>query len=81
LLFEEDAGWVLVDYKTDAIPAEEQAPLAGIREKYSAQVNAYRSALEQVGIAVKSAYLLLARTGEAVEADLHNSRAAPSPAE
>lgn len=38
LVFREDDGWVLVDYKTDRIPAVGPAPLA---ERYRAQVRLY----------------------------------------
>jgi ATP-dependent helicase/nuclease subunit A len=66
LLFREDGRWVLVDYKTDAIPVDQDVS-ACFREKYAEQMRAYASALKEVGISVASAYLLLARTGEAVE--------------
>jgi ATP-dependent helicase/nuclease subunit A len=38
LLFEEEDGWVLVDYKTDAVDASQIAILV---EKYSPQVRYY----------------------------------------
>ncbi len=68
LLFEEDGGWVLVDYKTDKVPPDGPRLFA---ERYRAQIQEYRAALRELGMTVKAAYLLLARTGETVEiADL-----------
>jgi ATP-dependent helicase/nuclease subunit A len=66
LLFEEADGWVLVDYKTDHLAKGQEAATA-LARKYGGQVNAYVSALKALGIRVKSAYLLLARTGEHIE--------------
>ncbi|HSW39069.1 MAG TPA: UvrD-helicase domain-containing protein, partial [Acidobacteriota bacterium] len=66
LLFEEADGWVLVDYKTDyeAVAGE---PAGGIlRERYRCRIEGYLEALRELSITVGSAYLLLARTGEAV---------------
>lgn len=65
LLFEEVDGWVLVDYKTDHVPEGTKAD-AIFAAKYSGQVNAYAGALRALGITVKAAWLLLARTGEQV---------------
>ena len=62
LLFEEDGGWVLVDYKTDHVP-QESAVLAA---RYHNQIREYRDALVLLGIRVSSAYLLLARTGDII---------------
>jgi ATP-dependent helicase/nuclease subunit A len=62
LLFEEDGGWVLVDYKTDHVP-QESAVLAA---RYHDQIREYRDALVSLGIRVGSAYLLLARTGDTI---------------
>jgi len=63
LLFEEDGGWVLVDYKTDQV-AQDSAALA---VRYRDQISEYRKALVSLGIPVSSAYLLLARTGTFLE--------------
>jgi ATP-dependent helicase/nuclease subunit A len=59
LLFEEDDGWVLVDYKTDQVPADSAVLLT----RYGSQIREYRDALVSLGIPIRSAYLLLARTG------------------
>ncbi len=67
LLFEEEEGWVLVDYKTDVLPEGNQDPRNYFQNKYAAQVQAYAAALVSLGIKVKSAFLLLARTGTHVE--------------
>ncbi len=69
LLFEETDGWVLADYKTDQIPGQhgEAHPLAA---RYGGQIRAYAQALEAVNVRVKTAYLLLARTGEQIEIPL-----------
>ena len=63
LLFEEDGGWVLVDYKTDQVPED----ITILSARYRDQVCAYRDALVSLGIRVGSAYLLLARTGASLE--------------
>jgi ATP-dependent helicase/nuclease subunit A len=67
LLFEEDGAWVLVDYKTDQVPREAQDVPVFFRERYSAQVRDYLAALQDLALRVKAAYLLLARTGDAIE--------------
>ena len=59
LLFEEDDGWVLVDYKTDQVPEDSAVLLT----RYGSQIREYRDALVSLGIPIRSAYLLLARTG------------------
>ncbi len=63
LLFEDVEGWVLVDFKTDD-PGEGEQEIA---QRYAGQVRHYREALRSVGVAVKSAFLLRARTGKAIE--------------
>ena len=63
LLFEEDGGWVLVDYKTDHVPPDS----AILAARYRDQVCEYREALVSLGIRVSSAYLLLARTGTQIQ--------------
>ena len=67
LLFEEDGGWVLVDYKTDRMPEGISDVAPFFRNKYAGQMQAYVEALQKLGIAVRSACLLLARTGEDIE--------------
>jgi ATP-dependent helicase/nuclease subunit A len=80
LLFEEEGEWVIVDYKTDVIPAEVNERRGFFSPRYSGQVQAYERALRALGLRVKSAYLLLARTGESVEIPLGlDSAPAPSP--
>jgi ATP-dependent exoDNAse (exonuclease V) beta subunit len=63
LLFEEDGGWVLVDYKTDQVPED----ITTLSARYLDQVCAYRDSLMSLGICVNSAYLLLARTGAQIQ--------------
>jgi len=67
LLFEEDGGWVLVDYKTDQIPEGLSDVAPFFRNRYAAQMHAYVEALQQLGIAVRSTCLLLARAGESID--------------
>jgi ATP-dependent exoDNAse (exonuclease V) beta subunit len=67
LLFEEADGWVVVDYKTDWVSREKEGRDAFFREKYSSQVREYVEALKCLSLQVNSAYLLLARTGDAVK--------------
>ncbi|MGD0308923.1 MAG: UvrD-helicase domain-containing protein [Acidobacteriota bacterium] len=67
LLFEEGGNWVLIDYKTDRLPGDMPDKALYFQDKYGGQVSAYAAALEALGIRLKSAYLLLARTGEAIE--------------
>jgi ATP-dependent exoDNAse (exonuclease V) beta subunit len=67
LLFEEDAGWVIVDYKTDWVSKENERREAFFRDKYSSQILEYVEALKSLSLKVNSAYLLLARTGDAIK--------------
>jgi ATP-dependent helicase/nuclease subunit A len=67
LLFEEPGGWVLVDYKTDQLPSKLDDLDGYFQEKYAAQIREYLEALQSLSIKVQSAYLLLARTGQAVK--------------
>jgi hypothetical protein len=67
LLFEEKDGWVLVDFKTDWIAADAQETENYFRQKYSYQIGEYVKALRILPINVVSAYILLARTGSAIE--------------
>jgi ATP-dependent helicase/nuclease subunit A len=56
LLFESDAGWQVIDYKTDRSLEE---------ARYSAQLEAYRSALRTVGCSVGGAAVVNVRTESA----------------
>jgi ATP-dependent helicase/nuclease subunit A len=67
LLFEEEGGWVLIDYKTEQLPGDVPDKTLYFQEKYGGQISAYAAALQALGMRLKSAYLLLARTGEAIE--------------
>jgi ATP-dependent helicase/nuclease subunit A len=67
LLFEEEDGWVLVDYKTDRISPDQAEVENFFRNKYAAQIQEYRNALQILSTKVKTAYLLLARTGAAIK--------------
>jgi ATP-dependent helicase/nuclease subunit A len=67
LLFQEGEGWVLVDYKTDWVSAQGQEAEHYFRHKYSAQIRQYVIALNTLPIKVISAYVLLARTGSAIQ--------------
>ncbi|PYV07844.1 MAG: hypothetical protein DMG07_27455, partial [Acidobacteria bacterium] len=70
LAFQEEEGWVVVDYKTDAMPRGEADPDRFFRARYAPQLEEYAEALSAVGIAPRACYLLLARTGRAVEVPL-----------
>ena len=63
LLFESDAGWQVVDYKTDS-PIEEG--------RYAAQLEAYKAALRKVGCVVAGASVVNVRTEKPSE--LHGAR-------
>lgn len=71
LVYEEDQGWVIVDYKTDryaeteAPGREERAVLA--KEKHAFQLDSYAAAFEAAGRKVTRKYLYLVRYGEFVE--------------
>ncbi len=67
LLFEDEKGWVLVDYKTDRPGGPPGEIETAFLSRYAAQVREYRAALAALGIEVRAAYLLSARTGAAVE--------------
>ncbi len=66
LLFEGESGWVLVDYKTDWVANNEAGVEAFFRGKYASQIREYADALKVLSIEVQSAFLLLARIGQAV---------------
>ena len=64
LIFEEEDGWVLVDYKTDIV---EGAGTARLAEKYAPQVRLYAEAWERcTGETVKETALYFVRPGELV---------------
>jgi ATP-dependent exoDNAse (exonuclease V) beta subunit len=66
LLYETDAGLVLVDYKTDAVASEAGADAKAAR--YGLQAAAYALALEiSTGLAVASAHLVFCTTGAPVQ--------------
>ncbi len=66
LLFHEDDGWVLVDYKTDYVRKPEE-----LAEKYSLQLALYQKAAERIlGEPVKQAYIYSFTLDCAIELDL-----------
>ena len=73
LLFEEGDAWTLVDYKTGRIPKNTQnikdtdAMKAYFLDRYAAQAQTYRAALESLSIKSGGVFLLLARTGDIIE--------------
>jgi len=65
LVFHEEGGWVLVDYKTDSLQGMEPAKLA---ERYAPQIRLYREAWEAcTGERVKDAALFFVREGKLVQ--------------
>lgn len=63
LAFEEADGWVLADYKTDALPAPEPRGVQLLIERYRPQVEEYRRAVSAAGMRVTACGLWLAATG------------------
>ena len=64
LVFREQAGWVVVDYKTDTVQEGDQEQLA---DYYRNQVEQYATIWEQmVGAAVCEKALFLTTTGQYV---------------
>ena len=63
LAFEEADGWVLADYKTDALPAPEPRGVQLLKERYRPQVEEYRRAVSAAGLKVTACGLWLAATG------------------
>ena len=62
--FEEDGGWVIVDYKTDRVTDENREELT---ESYAFQLQAYAKALSDIlNAGVKEKYIVFLRTGETV---------------
>ena len=52
-LFQEEQGWVLVDYKTDRLDTEE-----AFRRRYAVQLSLYRQAVEQIsGMTLQRMYI------------------------
>ncbi|MDP2891744.1 MAG: helicase-exonuclease AddAB subunit AddA [Bacillota bacterium] len=63
--FEEDGGWVLIDYKTDLATRED---IEALRQRYALQMDAYRKALEKLtGMPVKEKWLYSMRLDEFVD--------------
>ena len=69
LLFEGEAGWVLVDYKTDWVSQNGEDVESFFRKRYAAQIREYTAALRDRSVPVAASYVLLARTGTAVRID------------
>ena len=67
LIFEEEAGWVLVDFKTDWVSGNKDEAEEYFRQKYAGQIREYVDALRALPVSVSAAYLLLARTGAVVQ--------------
>ena len=71
LVYEDDSGWVIVDYKTDRYaeseaPGKEQRAVLA-KEKHAFQLDSYAAAFEAAGRKVTRKYLYLVRYGELVE--------------
>jgi ATP-dependent exoDNAse (exonuclease V) beta subunit len=64
LLFEDDRGWVIVDYKTDSVRGG--APQSHF-QRYAPQLREYATALRILKVPVLRAVVLWARTGEVFE--------------
>ena len=65
-LFEEDDGFVLVDYKTDRVSS-----LSELSERYSGQLELYKAAFDVLlDKPVKSSYIYSFRLGEGIEVGL-----------
>ena len=64
LAFEEADGWVLADYKTDAVPPAMEGGVDALIDRYRPQVDLYRDAVAASGMNVTACGLWLARTGE-----------------
>ena len=66
LLFREAEGWILVDYKSDAVLPDDQ------REVYSRQIQLYASMLRGTGVEVNEAHVLLTSSGESIAVPLED---------
>ena len=62
LAFEEAGGWVLADYKTDALPPGQDG-VRVLQERYRPQLDQYRRAVEAAGMRVAAHGLWLTTTG------------------
>lgn len=65
--FEEDDGYVLVDYKTDYVPtdAKRETVIEEIKERYTKQIEIYKRAIEDItGKRVRESYLYLYSANE-----------------
>ena len=60
LAFEEEDGWVIVDYKTDRV----EGKVAALASRYGPQLEAYRRALVATGVTVKERGGWFTETGE-----------------
>ena len=69
LVFGENGRWILVDYKSDQAISEER------RVPYFRQVQLYASMLEEAGVSVTEAHLLLTSTGESITVPLDDDSA------
>ena len=56
LLFEEDDGWVLVDYKTITVSDKQEEKK--VQKKYQAQMGIYAEGLRQIGVKVKDVLIV-----------------------
>ena len=66
MLFEEETGWILVDYKTDRIFEKTGEIDEFYSKKYAGQIQNYVEALRNFSVRVQAAYLLLSRSGHAI---------------
>ncbi|MDE0448450.1 MAG: UvrD-helicase domain-containing protein [Spirochaetaceae bacterium] len=64
LAFEEADGWVLADYKTDALPAAGPDGVRALQARYRPQLDQYRRAVEAAGMRVAGYGLWLTTTGK-----------------
>ena len=64
LAFEEADGWVLADYKTDAMPTAAEGGARALIARYRPQVDLYRGAVAASGMKVTECGLWLAATGD-----------------
>ncbi|MDE2747305.1 MAG: UvrD-helicase domain-containing protein [Chloroflexota bacterium] len=69
LLFREGEGWILVDYKSDAVIPDER------REVYNRQLQLYASMLQGAGVEVSEAHVLLTSSGDSIAVPLEDASA------
>ena len=69
LVYEDESGWTIVDYKTDRFGDKEtkEERAAQSKERHAFQLNSYAAAYEAAGRKVSKKYLYLVRYGEFVE--------------